>query len=139
MRLRDKNTISALKGILKRFNIENIDTDAYLDAIVSHAGALPRIAIAIPGGGYRAMMNGAGSIAVFDNRTTNSNNVGHLGGILLAATYLSGLSGGSWVVGNLFMQNFTSVESILSTSGGFLSTLWQFDDSTIEGLLELDF
>ncbi|KAH7142514.1 acyl transferase/acyl hydrolase/lysophospholipase [Fusarium sp. MPI-SDFR-AT-0072] len=129
---RDKNTISALKNILKRLNIGNINTDSYLDGIVSDGDALPRIGIAISGGGYRAMMNGAGAIAAFDNRTTNSSSKGHLGGILQAATYLSGLSGGSWTVGSLYTQNFTSVESIISAKSGFLSTLWQFDNSIIE-------
>ncbi|GKU13142.1 unnamed protein product [Fusarium langsethiae] len=134
---RDKNTISAMKTTLKRLNIGNIDTDTYLDGIVSGGDTLPRIAIAISGGGYRAMMNGAGAIAAFDNRTTNSSSKGHLGGILQAATYLSGLSGGSWTVGSLYMQNFTSVESIVSAKSGFLSTLWQFDDSILEGPADL--
>ncbi|EXA30115.1 phospholipase A2 [Fusarium oxysporum f. sp. pisi HDV247] len=134
---RDKNTISALKNILKRLNIGNIDTNSYLDGIVSDGDALPRIGIAISGGGYRAMMNGAGAIAAFDNRTTNSSGKGHLGGILQAATYLSGLSGGSWVVGSLYTQNFTSVQSIISAKSGFLSTLWQFDDSILEGPADL--
>ncbi|KAG6980368.1 Lysophospholipase 2 [Fusarium oxysporum f. sp. conglutinans] len=129
---RDKNTVSALRYILKRFNIGNIDTDSYLDGIVSDGDAPPRIGIAISGGGYRAMMNGAGAIAAFDNRTTNSGTKGQLGGILQATTYLSGLSGGSWTVGSLYTQNFTSVESIISAKSGFLSTLWQFDDSIIE-------
>jgi len=136
LQLRSNNTISALKDVLSRANIGDIDTDAYVNGIVSDGGALPRIGIAISGGGYRAMMNGAGAIAAFDNRTTSSTDKGHLGGILQAATYLSGLSGGSWVVGSLYVQNFTTVESIIYASGGFLDSLWQFDDSIIEGLLE---
>ncbi|KAH7187370.1 acyl transferase/acyl hydrolase/lysophospholipase [Fusarium oxysporum] len=134
---RNKNTVSALREILKRFNIGNIDTDSYLDGIVSDGDALPRIGIAISGGGYRDMMNGAGAIAAFDNRTTDSSSKGHLGGVLQATTYLSGLSGGSWTVGSLYTQNFTSVESIISAKSGFLSTLWQFDDSIIEGPADL--
>jgi lysophospholipase len=135
---RDNNTISVLKDVLNRVDIGDIDTDKYLDGIASDGGALPRIGIAISGGGYRAMMNGAGAIAAFDSRTKNSTGKGHLGGILQAAAYLSGLSGGSWVVGSLFIQNFTTVESIVSGSSAFLGTLWQFDDSIIEGLLGLD-
>jgi lysophospholipase len=130
---RDKNTGAALRDILKRFDIGNLDTDSYLDNITSDDDALPRIGIAISGGGYRAMMNGAGAIAAFDNRTTGSSSKGHLGGILQATTYLSCLSGGSWTVGSLYTQNFTSVESIISAKSGFLSTLWQFDDSILEG------
>ncbi|PNP74451.1 hypothetical protein FNYG_12207 [Fusarium nygamai] len=82
-------------------------------------------------------MNGAGAIAAFDNRTTNSTDEAQLGGIFQAATYLSGLSGGSWVVGSLYMQNFTTVKSIISASSCFLATLWQFNDSITEGLLGL--
>ncbi|KAH7267823.1 lysophospholipase catalytic domain-containing protein [Fusarium redolens] len=134
---RDNNTISVLKDVLNRVDIGDIDTDKYLDGIASDGGALPRIGIAISGGGYRAMMNGAGAIAAFDSRTKNSTGKGHLGGILQAAAYLSGLSGGSWVVGSLFIQNFTTVESIVSGSSAFLGTLWQFDDSIIEGPSDL--
>lgn len=81
------------------------------------------------------MMNGAGAIAAFDNRSTSSTDKGQLGGILQAATYLSGLSGGSWVVGSLYVQNFTTVESIIFAQSGFLDSLWQLDESIIEGLL----
>jgi lysophospholipase len=133
LELRDNNTIPALKDFLTRANIGDIDTEAYVNGVVSDGGVLPRIGIAISGGGYRAMINGAGAIAAFDNRTTSSTDKGHLGGILQAATYLSGLSGGSWVVGSLYVQNFTTVESIISASGGFLDSLWQFGDSIIEG------
>ncbi|KAI3573204.1 hypothetical protein IWW34DRAFT_147666 [Fusarium oxysporum f. sp. albedinis] len=51
---------------------------------------------------------------------------------------LGALSGGSWFVGSLYMQNFTTVEFIISTSSGFLGTLWQLDDSIL-GLSELNF
>ncbi|KAJ4248375.1 Lysophospholipase 1 [Fusarium torreyae] len=131
LNLRGNNTISALKDVLSRANIGDIDTGGYLDSIVDDGGALPRIGIAISGGGYRAMMNGAGAIAAFDDRIRGSTNEGHLGGILQAATYLSGLSGGSWAVGSLYTQNFTTVESIISASSGFLSSLWQFDESIL--------
>jgi len=80
-------------------------------------------------------MNGAGALAAFDNRTTGSTEPGQLGGILQASTYISGLSGGSWLVGSLYTQNFTSVESIVRATEGFLSELWQFNESIIEGTL----
>ncbi|KAL5610939.1 hypothetical protein FOBRF1_007056 [Fusarium oxysporum] len=94
LELRGNNTISALKDALNRAKIGDIDTDAYANGIVRNGSALPRIGIAISGGGYRAMMNCAGAIAAFDNRTTGSTDEDHLGGILQATTYLSGLSGG---------------------------------------------
>ncbi|KAH7471144.1 hypothetical protein BFJ71_g15937 [Fusarium oxysporum] len=106
LELRDNNIISALKGVLNRVNGGGIDIDAYVNGIVSNGSALPRIDIAISGVGYRSMLNGTGAIAAFDNRTTSSTDKGHLGGILQAATYLSGLSGGSWVCGKPLRAEF---------------------------------
>lgn len=135
LQLRGNNTIPALKDVLNRAGIGGIDIGAYINGLVDDGNPLPRIGIAISGGGYRAMMNGAGAIAAFDNRSTSSTDKGQLGGILQAATYLSGLSGGSWVVGSLYVQNFTTVESIIFAQSGFLDSLWQLDESIIEGLL----
>ncbi|KAM5528651.1 lysophospholipase [Fusarium oxysporum f. sp. phaseoli] len=126
LELRDNSTFPALEEFLTRATIGGIDIEAYLNGIVSNG-------IAISGGGYRAMINGAGAIAAFDNRTTGSTRKGQLGGILQATTYLSGLSGGSWVVGSLYVQNFTTVESIIYGSNAFLGSLWQLDDSIFEG------
>lgn len=139
--LRDNETAPALQSLLGRFNISGFDATTYINTIVDEIKAgnksalLPRVAVAVSGGGYRALMNGAGALAAFDNRTTNSTGQGQLGGLLQATTYLSGLSGGSWLVGSLYVQNFTTVESIISSTSGFLSTLWQFGDSILQGLL----
>jgi lysophospholipase len=120
-------------------NISGIDTSSYIDDIVNEinggnsSASLPRIGIAMSGGGYRTLMNSAGAIAAFDNRTANSTGQGQLGGLLQAATYLSGLSGGGWLVGSLYAQNFTTVESVISATSGFLSTLWQFNESIFDG------
>ncbi|KAK4448761.1 lysophospholipase [Podospora aff. communis PSN243] len=130
---REKATHSALVSVLERTNIGNIDVRAYLQDIVDDGGTLPRIGIAVSGGGYRALMNGAGALGAFHNRTTASTEVGGLGGILQASTYLSGLSGGSWLVGSLYMANFTSVQSIVGATSGPLSQLWQFNETIIEG------
>ncbi|POR35427.1 Lysophospholipase [Tolypocladium paradoxum] len=140
--VRGNATSSALKDLLSRVNISGIDTNAYIDNIVSGGNAsalLPRIGIAISGGGYWALMTGAGAIAAFDNRTSTSSagKGGQLGGVLQAATYLSGLSGGSWVVGSLYVQNFTTVDAIIFSSSGFLSKLWQFGNSIIKGSFNL--
>lgn len=136
---RTNNTVSAMKDLLSRVNITGIDTGRYIDNLTSNGGTgLPRVAIAISGGGYRALMNGAGALAAFDNRSTDATQTGHLGGLLQSATYLSGLSGGSWLVGSLYVQNFTSVESIVLSTSGFLSTLWRFDHSIFDGPSDLN-
>ncbi|KAL7783179.1 lysophospholipase [Trichoderma afarasin] len=131
--LRTNNTVQAMKDVLSRANISGLDTGRYIDNLTNAGTGLPRVAIAISGGGYRALMNGAGALAAFDNRSTNATETGHLGGLLQSATYLSGLSGGSWLVGSLYVQNFTSVESIIFATDGFLSTIWQFDHSILNG------
>lgn len=75
-------------------------------------------------------MNGAGALAAFDSRTANSTASGHLGGILQSSTYLSGLSGGSWLVGSLFVNNFTTVPALLEDN---TSTVWEFGNSIFQG------
>jgi lysophospholipase len=74
------------------------------------------------------MLNGAGALAAWDSRTTNSTQKGHLGGLLQSATYLSALSGGGWLVGSMFLNNFSSVEALKAHGG-----IWQFGDSILEG------
>ncbi len=124
--------------MLERANIEGIDVRAYLTGLVGSGGVVPRMGIAVSGGGYRALMNGAGALAAFDNRTTGAVGPGQLGGILQASTYLSGLSGGSWLVGSLYTLNFTTVESIVDAATGLLSELWQFNETIIEGRSPID-
>jgi lysophospholipase len=133
LKLRQNHITPSLRSVLSRANITNLDVDAYLRNITDNGQMLPSIAIAVSGGGYRALMNGAGALAAFDNRTANATGPGQLGGILQAATYISGLSGGSWLVGSLYVQNFTTVESIIDATSGFLSSLWQFNETIFEG------
>lgn len=137
LNLRRNNSLPNLLSVIQRANITGIDVEAYLKGIERSGQLPPSIGIAVSGGGYRAHMNGAGALAALDNRTANATSPGHLGGILQAATYISGLSGGSWLVGSLYIQNHTTVESIIGATSGFLSTLWQFNETVIEGMIFL--
>jgi len=130
--VRRNATIQPMREFLGRLTIEGLDTNAYLDEHSSNASALPNIGIAVSGGGYRAMLNGAGVLQAFDNRTPNATSAGQLGGLLQSSTYLAGLSGGSWLVGSLYTNNFTSISDILGYSGDG-SSLWQFGNSIFEG------
>jgi lysophospholipase len=116
--------------LLGRLNISNFDAQTYINKNADNVSDLPNIAIAASGGGYRAMLNGAGAVAAFDSRTENSTGPGQLGGLLQSATYFSGLSGGSWLVGSIYLNNFTSIQAILSDSA---SGLWNLDDSILQG------
>ncbi|KAM7197000.1 lysophospholipase [Rhypophila sp. PSN 637] len=137
LRAREKNTFEAMLNVLPRLGVTGLDVEGYLRNLSDSNGLLPRLGIAMSGGGYRALLNGAGALAAFYNLTTNSTGPGQLGGILQATTYLSGLSGASWLVGSLYTQNFTTVESIIHANEGFLSQLWQFNDSVLRGPAEL--
>lgn len=123
-----------MREFLGRLNL-GLDTDAYLDAHSANASTLPNIGIAVSGGGYRAMLNGAGVVQAFDNRTPNATNAGQLGGLLQSSTYLAGLSGGSWLVGSLYTNNFSSISDILNyaSDADGDSSLWQFQNSIFEG------
>jgi lysophospholipase len=125
--------LAALKDLLQRINIAGFDAGGYIDKYKNDVKQMPNIGIAVSGGGYRALMNGAGALAAFDSRTAGSTGVGHLGGLLQSTTYLSGLSGGGWLVGSIYTNNFTSVQSILDASAAGQGNLWAFDRSIIEG------
>lgn len=71
------------------------------------------IGLAFSGGGYRAMLTGAGQISGLDDRIDDANSKG-LGGLLQSSTYLVGLSGGNWLVGTLVLNDWISVGDIYS-------------------------
>lgn len=128
--MRIPNTVAPMRDLLSRLNITGLNTNTYLDGIMNNMTAIPKIGIAASGGGYRALMNGAGALAAFDSRTTGSTGTGQLGGLMQSAAYLSGLSGGGWLVSSIAMNNFTTVESIIN---GHEGSVWDFSNSIFEG------
>ncbi|KAM0199404.1 hypothetical protein ACHAPA_009704 [Fusarium lateritium] len=125
---RRNETIAPMRTLLKRLAIPGFDSEEYLKNAETDATAVPNIGIAISGGGYRAMLCGAGALAAWDIRSDGSDTDGNLGGLLQSATYLAGLSGGGWLVGSLMMNNFTSVQESVNYPG-----VWQFENSILEG------
>jgi lysophospholipase len=119
-----------MRNLLNRLDIGNFNAGEYIDNHSDNASALPNIGIAVSGGGWRALMNGAGALKAFDSRTRNNTGDGKLGGLLQSATYLSGLSGGGWLVGSLFMNNFTTVGALQADTSG---SVWEFGNSVLEG------
>lgn len=119
-------TIAAMHALLEKIGIPGFDAGAYLDDHSYDPSTLPNIGIAMSGGGWRALQSGAGALQAFDNRT----NSGKLAGLLQSSTYLAGLSGGSWLVGSLFMNNFTTVTALRDEPTG---DVWQFDQSVFVG------
>lgn len=117
-----------MREFLVRANISGFDAGQYIDKHKSNTSSLPNIAIAFSGGGYRALLNGAGALAAFDNRTPNATSKGHLGGLLQASTYTAALSGGGWMIGSIFANNFSSVQNIIDHTD-----IWQFQNSLFKG------
>ncbi|KAF6041730.1 Lysophospholipase catalytic domain family protein [Candida parapsilosis] len=107
---RDKVTNKKIVEFLKYANMTDIDPEDY--------GKLNRsihIGLAFSGGGYRAMLNGAGQLSALDERTKgpDGGKAKGLNGLLQASTYIAGLSGGSWLVGSVAFNNFTSIQDIV--------------------------
>ncbi|KAG6010365.1 hypothetical protein E4U21_006929 [Claviceps maximensis] len=125
---RRNETIAPMRSLLKRLAIPGFDVDKYLAGVERDPTALPNVGLAVSGGGYRAMLNGAGAVAAWDSRSTGSDATGNLGGLLQSATYLSGLSGGSWLVGSLYTNNFTSVQDAVHSP-----EIWHLEESILKG------
>ncbi|KAF1956910.1 hypothetical protein CC80DRAFT_412145 [Byssothecium circinans] len=128
---RRPNTVQPMKDFLGRANINGFDAAKYIEKYKDDASALPNIGLAFSGGGYRAMLNGGGAFAAFDSRTPNSTVAGKLGGLLQSATYVAGLSGGGWLLGSIYANNFTSVQSIIDKNNN--GDIWQLSNSIFVG------
>ncbi|KAK4043717.1 lysophospholipase catalytic domain-containing protein [Parachaetomium inaequale] len=124
-------TVDPMIDFLKRANIQGFDAEAYINKVAADVKDLPNIGIAVSGGGYRALMNGAGFVAAADSRTAGSTGNGGIGGLLQASTYLAGLSGGGWLVSSIYANNFTDVETL--RMGREDSSIWKFDSSIFTG------
>ncbi|KAK9461145.1 lysophospholipase catalytic domain-containing protein [Lipomyces oligophaga] len=106
---RDNVSLPALIKFLDRINLKDFNTSTFFAA--ESASAI-RIGIAVSGGGYRSMFSGAGFLAAADDRTVNATNSGHIGGLLQATSYVSGLSGGGWLLGSYVFSNFSSIQTL---------------------------
>ncbi|PGH10284.1 lysophospholipase [Blastomyces parvus] len=127
---RRQKTTDAMKDFFSRVKIDGFDARSYIENNAQNLSALPNVGIAVSGGGYRALMNGGGALQAFDSRTKNATGPGQLGGLLQSATYLSGLSGGGWLVGSIYLNNFTTVSELEADVDG---SVWEFSESILEG------
>lgn len=127
---RDNITLQPLKDFLNGANLTDIDTDSYLDDIISNSTArLPRIALSFSGGGYRALLCAAGQISGLDNRTDGNAETGLP--LLAATSYISGLSGGSWFLSSLVYNNWTSIQDIIDQNGQD-DAIWDFEHMMLD-------
>ncbi len=113
---RHKITDAALVDYISRAGLKDFDHEKFLSNVSLGIG------MAFSGGGFRAMLSGAGQFSALDGRTPGANETG-LGGIVQASSYITGLSGGAWFVGSLVMNNWTTVHDILEPGSG----IWDLD------------
>lgn len=128
LKKRDAYTQEALRSFLDRAT-SNFSDSSLVSRLFANGSSGPRIAVACSGGGYRAMLSGAGMLAAMDNRTQGANDHG-LGGLLQSTTYLAGLSGGNWLTGTLAWNNWTSVQDIVNNMT-VDNSIWDISNSII--------
>lgn len=94
--------------------------DAALSAWLTSTGArftldpvnLPVLALASSGGGFRAMLTGAGVHQALDSREDNDSK---LKGLYQALTYEAGLSGGGWLLSSIIGNNWPTITNLKET------------------------
>lgn len=106
LKKRHAKTDQALKTFLGGLGMTDFDVDAFLRQYS------PTVAMAFSGGGYRAMLSGAGALKAADSRTSGSVGPGQIGGLLQSSTYVAGLSGGSWLLGSVMVNNYTTIDKL---------------------------
>lgn len=105
------NAVAAWQSYLTNsaLNLTGFNVTSFLQ----NTSNLPNVAIAVSGGGYRAMLHGAAIFNAYDSRNDTALKQG-TGGIIQLTTYLSGLSGGSWFVGSIAVNNFPTIPQLHS-------------------------
>lgn len=78
----------------------------------------PTVGLAVSGGGYRAALVGAGTFNAFDQRNSSAVQAG-TGGVLQLASYMAGLSGGSWFVSSLAVNNIPPIQDLVLGGNGY--------------------
>lgn len=74
----------------------------------------PRIGLAFSGGGFRAMLGGAGVLQAYD--TSPNGGIAGVSGILDSSLYITGLSGGGWLVGSWALNGYPNVTTLVRLS-----------------------
>ncbi|KAH3672808.1 hypothetical protein WICMUC_004030 [Wickerhamomyces mucosus] len=122
---RHTQTQPALKEFLTRAGISDFDIEDFFDDASSNI----TIGLAFSGGGYRAMLNGAGQLSALDSNTRNANELG-LGGICQSSTYLVGSSGGNWLTGSIALNDWIGIEDLVYHDEG--DGVWDLNNSIFD-------
>ncbi|KAG7191920.1 Lysophospholipase 1 [Scheffersomyces spartinae] len=107
---RQAKTNVALVEFLDLCNMKGFNASAFVSNISISRNLT--IALAVSGGSYRTQFVGAGNLLATDNRYDRAKLDG-LGGLMQASTYVTSLSGGSWLVGSLACNDWIPVNKIV--------------------------
>lgn len=112
-----------------RIKIPDFDTKSFFktNKRTKHKPTLG-LGMAVSGGGVRAMLTGAGGLSALDARTPGATQPGHVGGLLQSMSYLTGLSGGAWLLGSIMMNSMPTVSQVISENKG-----WDFTVNPLLG------
>lgn len=123
LRTRWQNSNSALKDFVSRQNLEGIDVEDlfWFDDDGNKNGV--NIGIAIPGGGFRSLIMGGGAIQSMDDREEKK---GSLSGLLQGASHITGVSGGAWLVGSMYLNDFPTISQLRNNKN-----IWKFNNDLI--------
>lgn len=80
----------------------------HVNSAFDTSSTLPVVGFAASGGGYRAMLQGAGVLQAFDNRDSKCATSGLFQGL----TYYSALSGGAWLMASLAGSNWPTISQL---------------------------
>lgn len=86
-----------------------------------------KIGLAFSGGGLRSLFTGAGALSAMDGRIEHEYEM-NMGGLLQSASYMSGLSGGGWLIGSFIFNGMNPIPEMLSTN-----SVWNFEASLFHG------
>ncbi|CAH7670781.1 lysophospholipase catalytic domain-containing protein [Phakopsora pachyrhizi] len=111
---RSAQSLPLWKSYLSRANLTNFDVDQFLNVQPVAGETVPNIALAVSGGGIRALLGGAGTLSALDDRNSAAVDAG-TGGILQLANYITGLSGSSWLIGSWATSNFPTFTELNQT------------------------
>ncbi|KAF8312071.1 hypothetical protein DL93DRAFT_2082430 [Clavulina sp. PMI_390] len=120
---RRANAVSAWASYLNNSALGITQSGFDLQGFLANTSNLPNVGIASGGGGYRAMLHAAGLFNAWDSRNSSSVAQG-TGGLLQLATYMVGLSGGSWWTGSLAINDFPMVYD--------LAKFWNLEENLVD-------
>ncbi|KAI9007121.1 lysophospholipase catalytic domain-containing protein [Gaertneriomyces semiglobifer] len=114
---REQATNSSWTDYLSRINLSNV---TFMD------NRPPKVAIAVSGGGFRAMLFGASILNALDARNDTAVNDIKTGGVLQTSTYIAGLSGGSWLLASLYLNSFPNINT------GTMFPIWNLETNLLQ-------